>query len=132
MKILIADDEPLLRELLIILLSELKNDLQILEAEDGEKAIELFNQHQFDLCILDLQMPKKNGTEVFEYISQKESWPISKAKTPVIILSGYIDKVNRMTNKEDHLASLMAHKHVISKPFKSEEFKERVKKILKL
>ncbi|MBU1078640.1 MAG: sigma-54 dependent transcriptional regulator [Spirochaetes bacterium] len=66
--VLIADDEIGIRELLKELL---KNDYNILLAEDGNKTIKLLNEENPDVIILDIRMPKKNGIAVLEHIHKK-------------------------------------------------------------
>ncbi len=79
-KILIVDDEEMIRRLLRILLDKLGYEVK--EAADGEQAIEELEKDDFDLLICDVLMPKKDGWEVI-----KEAR--SKSKTmhlPVILL----------------------------------------------
>lgn len=69
---LIADDEPLLREALARLLSNAWPDLEIrAQARNGREAIELFEQHEPDICFLDVQMPGKNGIEAAQHIGRR-------------------------------------------------------------
>jgi DNA-binding response OmpR family regulator len=60
-KILVVDDEAEIRNLLKILLT--KEDFEVVEAEDGERALQLMDD-TFDLVVLDIMMPKKDGIEV--------------------------------------------------------------------
>jgi two-component system, NarL family, response regulator len=71
-RILIADDHPVVREGLIAIL-ELENDLQVVgQAYDGDEACRLYKQLSPDILILDLRMPKKDGIEVVtELMSQR-------------------------------------------------------------
>jgi two-component system NarL family response regulator len=63
-RILIADDHPVVREGLVTILA-LQNDLEVVgQARDGEEACRLYNQLRPDILILDLRMPKKDGLEV--------------------------------------------------------------------
>ena len=63
-KILIVDDEEMIRKLLRILLDKLGYDVK--EAADGEEAIEELSKDVFDLLICDILMPKKDGWEVIK------------------------------------------------------------------
>jgi two-component system, NarL family, response regulator len=64
LRILIADDHPVVREGLVTILS-LQDDLQVVgQARDGEEACRLYEQLRPDILILDLRMPKKDGLEV--------------------------------------------------------------------
>jgi two-component system, NarL family, response regulator len=71
-RILIADDHPIVREGLMAVLA-LEDDLQVVgQAHDGEEACLLYNQLSPDILILDLRMPKKDGLEVvIELMSQR-------------------------------------------------------------
>lgn len=63
-RILIADDHPVVREGLTAIL-ELEQDLKVVgQAHDGEEACRLYRQLSPDILILDLRMPKKDGIEV--------------------------------------------------------------------
>ena len=77
-KILIADDEPEIRSLLRLYLENEK--YEIIEAEDGQQALELLRSQQPALCILDIMMPKLDGYHVLQEL-RKES------NIPVLILS---------------------------------------------
>ena len=68
-KILIADDEPEIRSLLRLYLENEK--YEIIEAEDGQQALELLRSQQPALCILDIMMPKKDGLEVLKTLRDK-------------------------------------------------------------
>jgi two-component system, NarL family, response regulator len=63
-RILIADDHPVVREGLAAIL-ELEEDLQVVgRAHDGEEACKLYRELSPDIVVLDLRMPKKDGIEV--------------------------------------------------------------------
>jgi DNA-binding response OmpR family regulator len=78
-KILVVDDDPLILKFVTVNL-EVRN-YQVFQAEDGAKALEMFNNNQFDLILLDIMMPKINGFEVCRTIR-------SKSSVPIIMLSG--------------------------------------------
>jgi len=80
-KILIADDEEVIRKFLKIHLDKL--DYEVKEAIDGEQAIEQLRKDDFDLLICDILMPKKDGWEV---IKEVKSNPKTK-DIPVIVLT---------------------------------------------
>lgn len=62
-RILVADDHPVVREGLIAILTT-QPDFEIVgEAGDGRQALELASQHQPDLLLLDLEMPHKDGVQ---------------------------------------------------------------------
>ena len=65
-KILIADDETHIRELLLTTLSD--TGYKILTAKDGEEALKIAREEKPDLILLDIIMPKMNGYDVCEKI----------------------------------------------------------------
>lgn len=70
-RIIICDDDKLIRESLKILLP-LKGDVEIVgEAENGEEAIDLCVQNQVDVALLDIRMPKLNGVQAVKRIVEK-------------------------------------------------------------
>lgn len=69
---LIADDEPLLREILEARLAAVWPELQIVaQARNGRQAIEMFEQHQPTICFLDVHMPGLSGVEVARHIGKR-------------------------------------------------------------
>ena len=85
-KILVVDDEEDVRKTIRL---QLKNtNLEVIEAEDGEQAIELLNAENVtivDTIICDVRMPKINGVEAVAYF--RREYP----SIPVIVLTGYPD-----------------------------------------
>lgn len=84
-KILIAEDEPSIRRVLVKILSEENDTYSIEEAEDGAVAIQMIKSMEFDLVLCDIKMPKHDGLEVLEKI--KELQP----EVPVVMISGHGD-----------------------------------------
>lgn len=79
-KILIAEDEPSLREMLVMVLED--EDYQVNAAADGEEACCMMNSNHYDLLLTDQFMPKMNG---FELISKcLDAFPATKT----ILVSG--------------------------------------------
>ncbi len=69
---LIADDEPLLREELAELLATAWPSLRVVAcARNGREAVELFEQHQPQVCFLDVQMPGMSGIEAARHIGRR-------------------------------------------------------------
>ena len=82
-KILIVDDMDLNRQLLIKIL---QNDYDILEANNGEEALELVRKNPFELAaiLLDLIMPEMDGFQVLEKLREEKY----SDNIPVLIISG--------------------------------------------
>lgn len=80
-KILVADDHDVIRQGLRRIIS-FEEDMNIAaEAENGWRALELLNQHKFDIVLLDCNMPVMNGIQILERIKQQGD------KTKVIMLT---------------------------------------------
>ena len=75
-KILIVDDESRMRKLIKDFLS--KKGCKIIEAENGEKAIEIYSleKKSIDLILLDVMMPKLDGWSVLRKIRQESRVPV--------------------------------------------------------
>ncbi len=114
-KILIADDNPEIREIVNVLLSS--EGHEIIEAKDGEEALRLVDQ-SIDLIILDIMMPKMNG-----YQSCVEIRKLSNA--PILFLSAKSQESDKTlgfsSGGDDYLA----------KPFSYNELTARVKALLR-
>ncbi len=80
-KILIVDDEPLMCDSLMELLSI--QGYEALAANSGKGAKEVLSQHEFDLALLDMNLPDTNGHQLMDYI-----YSLSPA-TLVIIITGH-------------------------------------------
>ncbi|BBH21873.1 DNA-binding response regulator [Paenibacillus baekrokdamisoli] len=115
MQILIADDE---RDMLKILRAYFeKEGYKVFEAEDGEKALEIFYREKIDLAILDWMMPKVNGLEVCMEIK-------ARSDKKVLILTA-------KSEQEDELKALhIGADEFIRKPFHPKILVLRVKKLL--
>jgi len=72
--ILVVEDEDILREIIIDYLVE--DGYKVLEAADGEKALELFQTNSVDLVILDIGLPKIEGWSVCRRIRKNSSIPM--------------------------------------------------------
>ena len=113
---LVVDDELRARESLVTLLQGQWSD--ITEAEDGEVAISLIKQRQFDLIILDLNMPKKSGDQVLAFIKDKD------IQTTVIVLSGETS-INKVTD-----AIRLGAYDIFRKPYSFDELEHAIRNAL--
>lgn len=82
-RVLFVEDDPEQRELMVIALSEL--DAEVLGAKDGSEAIMLASENQFDVCILDLNLPDTTGYDLVAHLLE-----IHGPKRPITIaLTGF-------------------------------------------
>ena len=118
MNILVVDDEQRMRKLIKDFL--VAKDYEILEAEDGEKAIEVFeeNKDKIDLILLDVMMPKLDGWSVLRQIRQN-------SKVPIIMLTARGEEQDELFGFE------LGVDEYISKPFSPKILVARVQAILK-
>ena len=86
MKILIADDHAIVRKGIYQIVNSLEHVDTIEEAENGFEVLEKYEKSVFDLVILDLSMPKKNGLDTLKEIIQIDP------KAKVLILSVYAEE----------------------------------------
>jgi two-component system chemotaxis response regulator CheY len=86
-RVLVVDDEPDIRKVVRMTLQ--KAGYEVLEAENGEKAIEVINSGEnrllLDVVICDIRMPKINGAEAIAYF--RSNYP----RVPLIVLTGFPD-----------------------------------------
>lgn len=115
-RILVVDDEERIRRLLRMYLE--KENYEIEEAENGETALQLALDNDFDLILLDIMLPGMDGVEVCEKLRQHKS-------TPVIMLTAKGEEANRVQGFE-----VGADDYVV-KPFSPREVIYRVKAILR-
>ncbi len=116
-KILLAEDDLNFGDVLKSYLS--LNDYEVDLANDGLKAFEYFNNNNYNLCILDVMMPKLDGFQLAKKIKEKNN------KIPIIFLTA-------KTLKEDVIEGFkVGADDYITKPFNSTELLYRVKAVLK-
>lgn len=116
-KILYVEDDSNLSIVMKDLLEE--NGYTVRHCLDGQSAIQKFGTDNFDLCILDVMLPQKDGFEVAEFIRKVNP------DIPIIFLTA-------KSLSEDRITGLrIGADDYITKPFSTEELLLRVKNILK-
>ncbi len=116
-KILVVDDESRMRKLVKDFL--VKNGFEVLEAENGEEAVDLFlAQKDIALIILDVMMPKMDGWQVCREVRQY-------SKVPIIMLTAKSDE------RDELLGFELGVDEYISKPFSPKILVARVEAILR-
>ena len=117
LKVLIADDESRMRKLVKDFLT--KAGFIVLEAEDGEQAVDMFfSDKDISLVILDVMMPKMDGWQVCREIR-------SKSKVPIIMLTAKGDE------RDELLGFELGVDEYITKPFSPKILVARVDAILR-
>ncbi|WP_372632035.1 response regulator transcription factor [Cohnella sp.] len=115
-RVLAADDDPSIRELLRLTLS--MEGYVVLEAEDGEKASRICETEQVHLAIVDVMMPGKDGLELCREI--REHYDI-----PIILLTAK----DQLEDKEQ--GYLAGTDDYVAKPFEPKELLFRIKALLR-
>ena len=117
LKVMVVDDESRMRKLVKDFL--VKKNFEVVEAENGVEAIDLFFEHKnIDLVILDVMMPKMDGWEVCREIR-------SYSKVPIIMLTARADEQDELLGFE------LGVDEYISKPFSPKILVARVEAILR-
>ena len=117
LKILVVDDEARMRKLVKDFLT--KQNFTVLEAEDGEQALDLFfEQKDIAMVILDVMMPKMDGWQVCREIRKY-------SKTPIIMLTAKGEEQDELLGFE------LGVDEYISKPFSPKILVARVEAILR-
>ena len=112
-KVLIADDEP---DILEILKYNLVNEgYQVITAKDGDEAIEKAKIFQPDLVVLDIMMPKKSGVQVCEILRSQSAF----RNTLIIFLTALNDESTQIrgleTGADDYVSKPISLKVFISR-----------------
>lgn len=116
-KVLVVDDESRMRKLVRDFL--VRQDFEVLEAGDGEEALETFYRNKdIALILLDVMMPKMNGWEVCKEIRET-------SKVPIIMLTARSDESDELQGFE------LGVDEYISKPFSPKILVARVEAILR-
>lgn len=118
-KILIVDDDPDIRDILRLTLSE--ENYEVLEAADGEEALKIVNSRPLDLVLVDYKIPKLDGRQVCRLIKKD----LLLRHLPVIMVTGrgeITDKVGGIDAGADDY---------VVKPFEPQELLARIRMALR-
>lgn len=120
-RILIADDEQAICEVIGALIIEKVPNCSLFFAHDGERTLEYLRSESFSLLILDLIMPLKSGYEVLAEVNRKQPG------LPVIVVTGYY-------LSQSHIAKTAGVPfkafELLPKPFRSDQLISLVRKHL--
>lgn len=112
--VLIAEDETSIRDFVVINLK--RSGYEVIEASDGEEAIEMFNKHseQIDVAILDIMMPVVDGLEVCKYIRERNK------RIGIIMLTARTQEMDKVTGL------MVGADDYVTKPFSPSELMARI------
>jgi two-component system, NarL family, response regulator len=119
-RVLLADDHPVVRQGLANILKSQKDIKVVAEAADGEEVCELYDQLSPDVILLDLRMPKKDGLQVLaELVARRVSKP------QIIVMTAY-------ETEEDIRQSLKAGaKAFLLKAAHPQQIREAIRRVAK-
>ena len=115
-KVLVVEDEQSLREPLVYLLQ--KEGYDVIEAEDGLKALATFNEQGADIILLDLMLPGMSGNEVCRNIR-------TTSQVPIIMLTAKDSEIDKVVGLE------IGADDYVTKPYSTRELLARMKAILR-
>ena len=113
--VMICDDKEAVHESLTRFLHE--DGIEVISVYDGEVALEALSRHPVDLIILDVMLPRINGTDVCRTIRRSSD-------IPIIFLSARSEEIDRIIGLE------LGGDDYVTKPFSPREVALRVRKIL--
>lgn len=114
--VLVVDDSAINR---LVIIEYLKvKDIDIIEAEDGEQALQKIESEKPDIILLDLIMPVMDGFEVLEILKKQEN------KIPIIVITAYLKGNTFQRCKE------LGAKAFINKPIKVQELYKLLSEII--
>ena len=115
-KVLVVEDEAGMREPLVYLLRS--EGYEVIEAEDGEEAVSVFQKEGADLVLLDLMIPKLNGKDVCKAIR-------ITSDVPVIMLTAKDTEIDKVIGFE------IGADDYVTKPYSKNELLARMKAVLR-
>ncbi len=118
--ILLVDDEESIQKLLTYPLE--RDGHRVVQARDGEEALERFREETVDLVLLDLALPKLDGLEVCRRL-RAQTGP--GKLVPIIMLTAKAEELDKVLGLE------LGADDYITKPFSMREFRSRVKAVLR-
>ena len=118
-KVLVAEDMPLNQLLIKIILKDFGFDFDI--AGNGKIALDLMNKNEYDLILMDLQMPEMGGFETTKYIREKLN-----SNVPIIALTADVTTIDNQKCLEAGMNDY------ISKPINEELLFEKINEALKI
>lgn len=117
--VLVVEDDPHIRELVALHLG--LEGLQVTQAADGEEAIRCIQAQPFDICVLDLMLPRIDGLAVCRAIRRDTA----NNDTPILMLTARRDEADKVLGLESGADDYL------TKPFGVRELVARVRALLR-
>ncbi len=114
--ILVVDDDPALRELLLAYLAE--NDLRVTAVASGVDMLTVFDSEAIDLVVLDLRLPGEDGMQLTRQLRER-------AAVPIVLLTGKAEEADRVMGLE------LGADDYVTKPFSPRELLARIRAVLR-
>jgi DNA-binding response OmpR family regulator len=114
--ILLVDDEDSVQKLLAYPLE--RDGFRVVQARDGQEALDRFGREHVDLVVLDVMLPKVDGLEVCKRLR-------AESTVPIIMLTARDDELDKVLGLE------LGADDYITKPFSIREFRSRVRALLR-
>ncbi len=112
-RILLVDDDPAARESIKLLLQIDRHD--VIEAENGHEALELFHPGTLDLVIIDYFMPQMEGSKLAEHLK------LAAPSLPILMVTAYVEKLVDCHNPVDA---------ILPKPFGIADLRQSIASLL--
>jgi len=114
-QVLLVEDDPGARESIKLLLTIDRHG--VTEAQNGQEAIQLFQQYVFDLVIIDFFMPQMQGKELASNLKS------TAASVPILMVTAYAEKLVDMDIQVDA---------ILPKPFAVDELRQAIAKLVRV
>jgi len=119
--VLIAEDDPLMREILEDIIKEHFKRFSVVAVNDGEEALQYLNKNTPSLLILNMMMPRKSGGEVLRELSNRSE------RFPILVVSGWVESKKQVSE----LGQISGDRfEFLKKPFPIKDMVGIVKKML--
>lgn len=118
--ILIVDDSATTRAMIKAVIEDMGEDYTTFEAASGFEALKMLPQETFDAIITDINMPDVNGLELINFVKTNPNYN----HIPMVIVS------TEKSDEDRRRGMALGAGAYVTKPFKAEELKDAVSKIL--
>ena len=123
-KLLLCDDQKMLRKVLRDSILEMREDVEVHEATDGLDALEKIDQHDYDLVLLDVEMPNLSGFQALARIREWEKENKVSSKLKIVMITA-------MNSDQDIVKGWdLEADGYISKPYDIDEIGEALSQLL--